>query len=129
MAFVHPVTVRFSDTDALGHVNNSRVLSYLEDARLAFFNTRMPGLMDSGLVVARVEVDYVRPIEYDRLLHPLDVSVSVARVGNSSFTVDSEITQHGSPSARASVVLVSFDQATGRSTPLTDEQRATLSAA
>ena len=127
VAFIHQVTVRFSDTDGMGHVNNSRVLSYVEDARLAFFNTQMPGVMERGLVVAHVEADYLRPIEFDRQLRPLDVSVAVGDVGNSSFTIKNEVRQYAEPAARARVVLVSFDISTGRSAPLTDEQRTALS--
>jgi acyl-CoA thioesterase FadM len=56
-------TVRFSDTDQMGHVNNSRFLVFLEDARLVFFNALMPGgFTGRGLIVARIEIDYVRPM-------------------------------------------------------------------
>src|SRR5580704_18412385 len=36
-AFEHPVMVRWRDTDALGHVNHVVFLTYLEEARDAFY--------------------------------------------------------------------------------------------
>lgn len=37
--FVHRETVRFSDLDGMGHVNNAVYSTYLEQARLAWFGT------------------------------------------------------------------------------------------
>lgn len=33
------VTIRFCETDLLGHVNNSNYFIYMEDARVQFFQT------------------------------------------------------------------------------------------
>ena len=35
--FVHVEKVRFRDLDPMGHVNNAVFLTYLEQARVAFF--------------------------------------------------------------------------------------------
>ena len=35
--FVHEEQVRFRDLDPMGHVNNAVFLTYLEQARVAFF--------------------------------------------------------------------------------------------
>jgi acyl-CoA thioester hydrolase len=35
--FNYPIEVRFSDTDAMGHVNNAVYLTYFEQARLAYW--------------------------------------------------------------------------------------------
>ena len=35
--FEHPVTVRWRDTDALGHVDHAVFLTYLEEGRDAFY--------------------------------------------------------------------------------------------
>ena len=37
--YKYPMTVRFSDLDSLGHVNNAIYLSYLEQARISWFQT------------------------------------------------------------------------------------------
>ena len=36
-AHAHPIEVRFADTDAMGHVNNARYLTYFEIARVAYY--------------------------------------------------------------------------------------------
>ena len=36
--FVHEERVRFRDLDPMGHVNNAVFLTYLEQARVAFFS-------------------------------------------------------------------------------------------
>jgi hypothetical protein len=62
---VHEFHVRFGDIDVLGHVNNCRYLTYLEDARISMF--RLDLIREGreplkGLVVARHEIDYKRPL-------------------------------------------------------------------
>ncbi|MGH3201311.1 MAG: acyl-CoA thioesterase [Streptosporangiaceae bacterium] len=53
--FERLVPVRWRDTDAQGHVNHAVFLTYLEEARDAFFEHVIGA--DPSYVVARVEVD------------------------------------------------------------------------
>ncbi|CAM5612117.1 hypothetical protein SCALM49S_03408 [Streptomyces californicus] len=52
--------------DAFGHVNNVVFLRYLEEARIDFMFRLAPGtnspVVLGGSVVARHEIDYVRPL-------------------------------------------------------------------
>jgi len=65
--YVHETTVRFGDTDAMAHVNNAKFLTYLEDARVGFFRHASDGRMGLGqLILARTEIDFVRPILFGR---------------------------------------------------------------
>jgi acyl-CoA thioester hydrolase len=113
----HPVQLRWSDPDMLGHVNHARALSLLEDARLA---------MDDGpggsLILARLEVDYLRQLYYRVGERPC-VTSWVTRIGTKSFTVRQELVQDGEVVIRADAVLVVFDFAVDASRPLTDEER------
>ena len=43
MRHEHPVQLRWSDPDSLGHVNHARALSLIEDARLAMNDGVLPG--------------------------------------------------------------------------------------
>ncbi len=124
MPFLHHVQLRFSDCDAMGHVNNARPLTFVEDARLSFLAALETPV--NSVIVARTEVDYLRPIVLSP--EPLPVSVDVADIGRSSFRLASEITQDGSPVARALVVMVAYDYGEGRPRPLTDDERAALEA-
>ena len=66
--FAHECALRWSDLDVYGHVNNSRILTLYEEARVALFfiGARGRGLtsFEDGIVIARHEVDYLRPIDY-----------------------------------------------------------------
>ena len=57
--------VRFADLDAMGHVNNATYLSYLEEARIAYYKA-VAGIpkngLDFGAVVAKVEINYMQPL-------------------------------------------------------------------
>jgi acyl-CoA thioester hydrolase len=115
----HQVQLRWSDPDMLGHVNHARALSLLEDARLAMGN----GGPGGGMILARLEVDYLRQLYY-RVGEPLCVASWVLRLGTKSLTLRQELVQDGEVAIRADVVLVMFDFATDASRALTEEERA-----
>jgi acyl-CoA thioester hydrolase len=119
------VQLRWGDSDANGHVNHARALGPLEDARLAMVagapGTR--GGQDHGLILARLEIDYLRQIHY-RVSEHLTVSSRITRLGRSSIGMRQELTQDGEVALRAEMVLVSFDYAADAASPLTDAQRA-----
>ena len=123
--FNHAAQMRFSDTDAMGHVNHGRFLTYLEDARVALFAaTGDANLAAVGVILARAEVDYRRPLMLSA--QPVNVSVWVAEIGTKSFTLDYELEHEGEIAAQARTVIVGFDYAAQRSRVLTDLERAAL---
>lgn len=114
----YPVTVRFSDLDPYGHVNNVTYLEYFQEARV-LLNGRLwrdlpEGTPRTSLVVAQADFDYVRPLV--GRAEGYDLWTWVERVGNRSATMDSEIRDGDTVLARASVVVVFFDSDAGRST-------------
>jgi acyl-CoA thioester hydrolase len=116
----HTVQLRWSDPDSLGHVNHARALSLLEDARLAMI-ADLPG--DPGLILARLEVDYLRQLYY-RVGERLVVRTAVTRVGTKSFAVRQELAQDDKVAIRAVAVMVVFDFVADSSRALTDDERA-----
>jgi len=61
--FYSAIHVRWADIDALQHVNNAVYLSYFEQARIDYF--RALGCWDwdkVGMLLARTEVEYLRPL-------------------------------------------------------------------
>ncbi|WP_346622859.1 thioesterase family protein [Blastococcus montanus] len=119
MRHEHPVRLRWSDPDMLGHVNHARALSLLEDARLALGDDHTGG----GLILARLGVDYLRQLYY-RVGEELCVHSWVTRMGTKSFTMRQELAQDGEVAIRADVVLVVFDFAANASRAMTDGERA-----
>ena len=120
MRHEHPVQLRWSDPDSLGHVNHARALGLIEDARLAMNDGAVAG---GSIILARLEVDYLRQLYYRVGERPL-VSSWVTRIGTKSVTMRQELHQDGEVAIRADAVLVMFDFATDSSRPLTDEERA-----
>ncbi|MET0763499.1 MAG: thioesterase family protein [Blastococcus sp.] len=119
----HLVQLRWSDPDTYGHVNHVRALSLLEDARLTMA-TDAPGVVrQPDVILARLEVDYLRQLYY-RPGERLCVRSWVTRVGTKSFTMRQELLQDEQAAIRVDAVLVLFDITTDSSRPMTDEERA-----
>jgi acyl-CoA thioester hydrolase len=138
-----PVHLRWGDLDALGHVNNTSMLKLLEEARLRAFwkgdgvEPVLPtavfdmDVLESGgsraTLVARQEIEYYRPVPYSQ--RPLDVQLWIGRMGGSSADVCFEVfSPLGVESqvlyARATVVVVIVDTASGRPTRWSETERA-----
>ena len=117
MRHEHEVQLRWSDPDMLGHVNHARALSLLEAARLAMIPSGA-----AGLILARLEVDYLRQLYY-RVGERLCVRSWVSRLGTKSFTVRQELVQDGQVAIRADVVMVLFDFQAQASRPMTEPER------
>ena len=119
--------MRWSDMDAYRHVNNTAYLAYLEQARVAMFFQRDDGF-NSGTVISRHEIEYLRPIVYHP--QPLRVEVWIERIGGARFTVRYEIfdqRQAGDVlTARAATTCVTFDFTRDRPRRLTEQERAIL---
>lgn len=86
--FFHELKVRFGEIDGFGHVNNTNVFIYMEEARIALFKEL--GLMASWgspdsmeiPVVADLQCDYLAQIMYDE---KLKIYVKINEAGSSSI--------------------------------------------
>lgn len=93
---VYLCPLRWGDMDALGHVNNSRYVDYLQDARVdLLFRTAKLGEEDleTGLLVARHEVHYRRPLVFRP--EPVRIELWVSEIRAAWFSVDYEILDPG----------------------------------
>ena len=128
--YTHRDEVRFGDTDLMGHVNNARFHSYTEDARIRMLSgvSTAAGrpLPESGLILARAEMDFRRPLLLSE--HPVVTRLAVTRVGSSSVTIEHELTQDEQVCATGLVVVVAYDYEAGVSRALSDDERGALEA-
>lgn len=119
--------VRWSDMDALGHVNNIIYFQYFEIVRLQWYERAGFAPLASsseGMVIVDNHAQYLKPVVY-----PCTVNVRMGghSPGRSSFvstytlSVDKEIYTRGS----AKVVWV--DTVAGKSIPLPESIRALVS--
>ncbi len=118
---------RFSDLDTQGHVNNVAYADYLQDARVMLLeHVWKESMSDGAQVVVRLEIDYKRPLLFGT--EPVTVTISVAHIGNSSYTLSYEVFDHdGTLSARARTVLACVN-ALGRPTRIPPRLREVLGA-
>ena len=81
--YVTQVRVRWSDLDAFRHVNNAKTVTLLEEARVdwLFSEAARHGVnrLTEGIVVARLEIDYKRPIGMEL---PVTVSMGLTKLGH-----------------------------------------------
>jgi acyl-CoA thioester hydrolase len=120
------IEIRWVDLDVYGHVNHAVYLTYLEEARDEWLG-RALGDPEKvwDYVIAHVSIDYRRELnlEDDEVV----ARCRLERIGTSSLrTREGVFTREGELSAEAEAVLVARDRETGRSRPLTAEERAAL---
>jgi len=124
-----PVTVRFCDTDKLGHVNNVSIAAYIEAGRCDLYYKLM---QDAGtdatidFVLARAAIDFRREIFYPGTV---DVGSRVLKIGNRSITSGYGVFVGDTCCATAECVNVFFDMSTRTSIAPTGALRALLEAA
>ena len=123
---LYPVHVRFSDVDVYGHVNNVKYFEYFQEARIHLLMAQeaLGGGDGMHLVVAQTDVDYRRPILFRP--EPYDCRTWLSRVGRTSAVFESVVLDGDEVLARARVVGVCIDSATGRPAPVPDAYRRAL---
>ena len=125
-SYYHPIQIRYGDLDMQRHVNNAVYLTYLESARLGYYEQagiwkRETGLL-TGMVVARIEIDYLAPIIFGQAIQ---VGLRVDRIGQKSlnFTNQIESVDQVQVYARGKTVMVAFDDAKQQSIQVPDSWR------
>ncbi|MFI8517091.1 acyl-CoA thioesterase [Streptomyces sp. NPDC085481] len=128
MRHIYPCPLRWSDMDAFGHVNNVVFLRYLEEARIDFMFRLAPGngspSFSGGSVVARHEIDYLRPLVHRHA--PVTIESWVTKIGAASLTIAYEIKDPEVTYVRAKTVVVPFDLEEQRPRRITEEERSFL---
>lgn len=122
MAF--PVTldiaVAWGDMDAFGHVNNIMYFRYFESTRIEYMN-RVEASLTSPVafhpILASTRCDYLSPVVFP---DTVTGHARVSRMGNSSFTMEYELSSRaqGKVVARGEAVVVNIDPKSGKSQPI-----------
>ena len=127
--FAHRVEieVRFADTDAMGHVNNAKYLTYCEMARIRYWTDVTGEPIAPGhegaesLILAEARITYRAPVFHGERV---TVQTRATRIGSTSFVLEHRLTAcspDGAPRlvATSDSVMVRYDYATERPAPLT----------
>lgn len=116
---------RFSDTDALGHISNTTLPVWFEQARTPVFRIFHPTLEAETwpLIIARLEIDLLAQ-SYWHI--PVKIKTGIGKIGNSSFHVVQEAWQGDKQIARGIAVLIHFDYETEKALPIPEDIKARL---
>lgn len=86
--FSIPIKVRFSETDLYGHVNNTSVFIYFEEARIEYLQSlglfTDIGQEEDGIVVADLQCNYLEQMYFNETIN---FYVKTNEVGNASFDI------------------------------------------
>jgi acyl-CoA thioester hydrolase len=111
--FFHPVEVRYGDLDPQGHVNNSKHLTYFEQARIAYMIelglfTKDQSFMEIGVILADVHITYLAPVYFGE---QIKVGVCTVKLGTKSMTWAQNIVdaKTGKELAKGEVIMVTYD--------------------
>lgn len=128
--FTRPIEVRYGDLDPQGHVNNSRYLTYFEQARISYMQNL--GYLqigkpwkDFGFILAEVRLSFLKPVQYGSMLQ---AGIRVVRLGNKSLSMDFGLTgsESGELMCTGSAVMVAYDYQSNQTIPLPIELRKTI---
>ena len=109
-----PVTLRFSDQDSMGHVNNVAFAAFVEAARTMLIQ----GLLnqfnhpDLDFILARVVIDYKQELHYPGTV---DVGARLINLGSKSLTSGYGVFLDNTCIATAESVNVFYDMAMRKS--------------
>lgn len=121
-----PIYVRFCETDALGHTNNTSYFFYFEESRMKFLNTVTEQSADAPFqfVVARITCDY---IQQSYAGDALIARTHVEKIGSKSFTLRQEVLDSKQQLvASGECVIVCFSSKAQTSVAIPDELREKL---
>lgn len=109
--FTIPYSVRVADVNYGGHVANSAVLNFFQDARIAYLGhlggySEMDIGNDCGIILPEAHVKYLAEMF---LGEALQIGVKISKVGRSSFTMVYRIERDGEATAEGETVLICFD--------------------
>lgn len=123
--FIRTLEPAFSDTDALGHINNTRLPVWFEQGRTDLFRLFTPDLDPRKwrLILARFDVEFHAELFYGQLV---EIRTSLSHLGNSSFTVTQQAWQAGHLAAQGNTVMVHYDHERKQATPITGDLRQAL---
>lgn len=120
------IELRWSDQDLLGHVNNAKLMTLAEEARiraLTQLQQRFNIQLSLDTVLRTTQTDFLRPVMYDG---SVKIFIWISQIGNTSFVMQHELHQNGHKCVTVEAVVVLFDPETETSASIPDDMRAAL---
>lgn len=117
-----PIQIRFSDLDALNHVNNSYQAQYYDLGRINYFekvNGGSFGWNEVLVVIVNTENNFFKPILQGEEIY---VDTKLVCFGNKSMTMHQRlVTSNGEIKGTCRTILAGFNQKTQTSAEISQE--------
>jgi len=121
------IPVRFRDLDGIGHVNNAVFSTFLESARIRYWERLFPevragDLSQVTMILARAEIDFRGQIAYGETVR---IVTRCSRIGTKSFDLVYRIESADGERlyAEARTVQAAFDYGAQRTVPVSPDLR------
>ncbi len=115
---VTPISVRFCDTDMIGHVSNVAIAAYAEAGRVAMLGSFEVGT--TGAILARLAIDFRRQIHISDVV---EVHTKTVGFGRSSIRFQQQVIANGEVAAEVESVAVWFDYERNESVALDERTK------
>ena len=114
--------LRYADTDANGHINNSTFSVLCESGRVPLFTQELHPTLPPGMffVIARLAIDFRAELHYPGRVR---TGTWITRIGRSSLGLAQAIVADGRVAGEAEGVCVLIDERTRRATPFSHETK------
>jgi acyl-CoA thioester hydrolase len=125
--FRFQIEPRLSETDGLGHINNTVPPVWFEEARKDLLRIMNPEMHLRGwnIILKKYEIEFFHQIYH---LDVVDIETYLEKIGKSSLVVRQKAVQSGKLVVTAKTVLIHFDFDAGGPTPIPDDVRGLLEA-
>lgn len=124
------IQIRFSDIDAMGHVNNAVYLNYFEFARTHYFKELLDENWDwrkEGILLANNTINYFKPV---LLTDEVITETKCVKIGTKSFVLECNLfvikEESKEKYTSGSATLVSFNYDTNESIEIPSKMKKAL---
>lgn len=121
----YPITVRWGEMDAFGHVNNTVFYRYSEDGRMDYLRRAFASVAEAtegAPIIADLRCNFRQQLKFPA---EVEIATRTSRLGNTSFHMEQALYYKGEMDAIAAfeAVLVWFDYNRQSSAPLPESIR------
>ena len=119
-------TIRYSDLDPNGHVNNGAINAFFEEGRVQFRVAQLSNCKKdilAGFVLVKFSVDYLKALNYPG---DVDVGTLVSGIGRTSYLLKQGLFSSNKCIALAEVVTVCLNKKSQRAEPINEDLRGIL---
>jgi acyl-CoA thioester hydrolase len=123
--FTFKVSPKFGEIDGLGHINNTVLPGWFENARnplYRFFNPDFD-FTKWNLILAHFEFDFIGQMFFHS---DVEIKTWISKIGRSSYEVYQEAWQNGTACVKGKTVIVYYDFDKQKSAPIPPEQKEML---